>query len=249
LDRIRQTGTRLVMVSSKTHVEIEAVRAEMGNTDPFVSENGGAVFIPSGYDLDITSGIETMNGYKVIRLGARFDDISKGFDRLAAWFPVKAFSRMSADEVMALTGLKLSQVKLAQAREFSEPFIVTDNRFSEEDLAEAVDKLGFTLTHGGRFYHLTGPNDKGRAVGILSGLFKRRRAEVVTVGFGDAKNDEPLLRAVDRPFLVARPDGSHCTMDVPGLVKTPAVGPEWAILTGCSSALSKRDNPPTDCMI
>ena len=39
----------LILVSSKTRVEIEEYRRRLKNDHPFVSENGGAVFIPKGY--------------------------------------------------------------------------------------------------------------------------------------------------------------------------------------------------------
>ncbi|MFO8132881.1 MAG: hypothetical protein R6U10_02960 [Thermoplasmatota archaeon] len=33
----------------------------------------------------------------------------------------------------------------------------------------------------------------------------------MTVGIGDAANDLSMLDAVDRPYLVARPDGSYAS--------------------------------------
>jgi hypothetical protein len=39
----------VILVSNKTRVEIEFCRKRMELTDPFIVENGGAIFIPKGY--------------------------------------------------------------------------------------------------------------------------------------------------------------------------------------------------------
>lgn len=77
---------------------------------------------------------------------------------------------------------------------------------------------GLEITAGGRFYHLTGKNDKGRAVRILKRLYRLQLGEIITAGLGDSENDWPMLRAVDLPVLVARPDGRQ--------VKSPEIGVE-----------------------
>jgi predicted mannosyl-3-phosphoglycerate phosphatase (HAD superfamily) len=80
---------------------------------------------------------------------------------------------------------------------------------------------------GGRFHHLVGSSDKGKAVQTLTELYRRDRGPVRTVGLGDSPNDEPMLRAVDVPVLIRRPDGRICDgLDLPGLVISPYSGPE-----------------------
>src|SRR4030042_1090542 len=49
---LRESGIPLIICTSKTRAEVEEIRAALGNTDPFVVENGGAVFVPEG-DLPI----------------------------------------------------------------------------------------------------------------------------------------------------------------------------------------------------
>ncbi len=83
-------------------------------------------------------------------------------------------------------------------------------------LKELALSCGLEITSGGRFYHLTGKNDKGRAVRILKRLYRLQLGKIITAGLGDSENDWPMLRAVDLPVLVARPDGRQ--------VKTPGIG-------------------------
>jgi len=59
----------LVVCTSKTRSEIEFWRKEIGNTDPFISENGGGIFIPIDYfDFDVPFDDEDSN-YYIINLG------------------------------------------------------------------------------------------------------------------------------------------------------------------------------------
>ena len=49
LDLIKQKGIPLILTSSKTRAEMEFYKKQLEINHPFISENGGAVFIPKGY--------------------------------------------------------------------------------------------------------------------------------------------------------------------------------------------------------
>lgn len=225
LERLKATGTPLIMVSSKTRVEIEAWRADLDNHDPFIPENGAAILIPEGYDLDLPAEVVEINGYRAVLLGRRASEIAPAFDQLAARWPLRALSRLDAAELAALTGLTRSQAEAARKREFGEAFLLDDPAVPEAELEAAALSLGLRLTRGGRFYHLLGENDKGRAVSVLAGLYRQKYPSLTTAALGDAPNDQPMLAAVDRAYLVARPDGSHGPVDAPGLTRVPWPGP------------------------
>jgi mannosyl-3-phosphoglycerate phosphatase len=225
LERLRKKAIPLIMVSSKTRFEMEVLRTEMDNQEPFISENGGAIFIPDDYGLLVPDHAIEIEGYRVVLLGLQTPQIVNVFDKLASKLPVRALSRMSTNEVAELTGLSLSQAKAAKNREFGEAFILDDQEIDESVLYREVQALGLRLTRGGRFWHLLGDNDKGRAVSILSDLFRKRDPGIITIGFGDALNDAPMLAAVDQSFLVARPDGIHQSLSLPNLTKISLPGP------------------------
>lgn len=46
---IKEMGIPLVFCSSKTRTEVEVWRQRLENSHPFISENGGGIFIPDGY--------------------------------------------------------------------------------------------------------------------------------------------------------------------------------------------------------
>ena len=49
LNLIRKKDIPLVFCTSKTRAEIEFYRKKLSNKHPFISENGGAIFIPNNY--------------------------------------------------------------------------------------------------------------------------------------------------------------------------------------------------------
>ena len=48
LEALRAQDIPLVLVSSKTRAEIEPLRKQLDHHDPFMVENGAAVFVPRG---------------------------------------------------------------------------------------------------------------------------------------------------------------------------------------------------------
>ncbi|HEY5648486.1 MAG TPA: HAD hydrolase family protein, partial [Nitrospiria bacterium] len=97
------------------------------------------------------------------------------------------------------------------------------------------------ITRGGRLFHLTGENDKGKAVQVLTGVFQKFHENVVTIGIGDSLNDLPMLEAVDHPVLVQKPGGGYQEgIRLPGLERARGVGPE-----GWSQAVLKLIGRPS----
>jgi mannosyl-3-phosphoglycerate phosphatase family protein len=224
LSLIRQQGVPLVLCSSKTRVELESCRKLLGNDDPFISENGGGVFIPQDSFPGQAEG-EQRGAYRVIVLGTPYDKVRRMFIELrerlgiAVW----GFGDMTPEEVAELTGLSPEEAKRAKQRDFDEPFIfegVPDERF-----LQAIEGAGLRWTQG-RYFHLMGNHHKGKAVNLLASLYKRQYKTVVTVGLGDSLNDLPFLLAVDKPVLIRREDGSHDPrIEIPGLYRTEQIGP------------------------
>ena len=226
----------LVLSSSKTRTEILLYRERLGNRDPFISENGGGVFIPIGYFPFETGGTES-NGYSSITMGRPYSEIRRIFKEIKERLGIAApgFGDMTPVEIAALAGLGIEEAALAREREFDEPFIIEEAGRTGE-LLEAIEGAGLKWTRG-RFYHILGDNDKGRAAGVLKGFFQKTLGKIKTIGLGDGMNDVPLLRTVDYPVLVQNADGGYndevrAEFRTGGLIKAGGIGP-----TGWNSAV------------
>jgi mannosyl-3-phosphoglycerate phosphatase family protein len=230
LRRIKELAIPLVLCSSKTRREIEHYREKLGNCHPFISENGGGIFIPEGYFPD-ESVIEKYSpvsekGYRIIRLGTPYGELRKVLGELREkGFNITGFGDLSTDELAKHTGLSPAEALLCQERDFDEPFLFHDDEEQREALFRAIREKGLFTTQG-VYYHLLGDNDKGKAVRILSELFRIRYGTITTIALGDSPNDLPMLDCVDFPVAVQRPDGrQHPSLAVPNLFKAEGIGP------------------------
>ena len=227
LEVIKQKRIPLVLCSSKSRGEIELYRERLANTDPFVSENGGGIYIPDGYFTKSPDvGVRQDNGYRVISIGKSYSELRDGLRRLREMgFRVKGFGDMTVEEVASITGLNPEEAKLSKEREFDEPFIM-ENGADEDRLRDAVLSLGLNFTVG-RHYHLMGKSNKGKAVRILTELYRNEFGDIRTIAVGDSPNDIPMLEAVDIPVIVQKPGGIYDSrIVIPKLVRAEGVGPD-----------------------
>lgn len=222
LELLRERGIPLVLVTSKTRTEVEPLRKELGNEDPFVVENGAALFFPRRGELILPPGSETRGDYDVVHLGVPYARVRAFIAGVRERFGMRGFGDMSDEEVANLTGLGLEAAHRARQREFSEPFLLRDDGDLDE-LEEVAADDGLAITTGGRLHHLIGAGqDKGKAVSLVRDAFGPTVAK--TVGLGDGRNDLPMLEAVDTAVVVPRPDGTRLELARDDAVVAPFPG-------------------------
>ncbi len=237
----------LVIVTSKTGAEVWPLLGALGRCEPFIVENGGAIFFPARYfPFPIESATRARRGWRKVALGTPRKRLLAALGRAAqrARVRVREFSQMSAREVSRLTSLGPTQARLALRRQYDEPFLILDQDADAwPRLRAEMRRLGVQGTRGSRLFHILGPSDKGAAVRRVLGWFRRMRGgDVTSAGLGDSSNDIPLLRAVDFPILVAQPGGRYdpeTLTAVPRAERAGGVGPVgWnrAVLGLCERA-------------
>lgn len=256
LKLLKEREIPLVLCSSKTRAEIEHYRRLLDNHDPFIVENGGAVFIPKGYFPFPISVLERPSEdefYIIMGLGVPYPSLVQALRNIREELDLdlRGFSDMEKEEVVALSGLSMDEAAMALQREWGEPFRADLSPLNMERLESAVLERGLRLTVGNRFYHLTGANDKGRAVKALIRIYQRRDPEIKSVALGDSLNDLPMLQAVDIPILLPNSEGGFdlsALNALSGLILSKEAGPRgWnrAIMSvldrpGMNSILSSK---------
>lgn len=205
---IKGKGVPLILSSSKTRAEIEVYRRRLENNHPFVSENGGAVFIPKGYFFSPFYFDKESDGYMVLELGTSYHRIIKVLDSIKkeTGIRIKGFFDFSEGEIASLCGLDLKQAESAKEREYDEPFIIKGGEKEIEIVKRKIREKGMNHVWGGRFHHILGNNDKGKTVQILKELYSKEVPSILTVAIGDSSNDLPMLLAVDRPIFLRDED-------------------------------------------
>ena len=181
LGRLRDLGARVVCVTSKTRAEVEYWQSQIGLEHPSVVENGGAVILESG---------------EAVVLGRPREEIVGALAEAAAaagarW---RGFSMMPVEEIAARCAMPVERAVFAAGRQYSEPFVLETPERGEALRAEMAAR-GLRLTRGGRFHHALAHEGKEAGVRWLLA-----REAAVSIGVGDAPNDDGFLALVDHPI-------------------------------------------------
>lgn len=233
LDELEQRSLPLVFCSSKTRAEVEDLRRRIGVRHPFITENGGGVFIPQEYFKRRIPGETRVGRHHCLALGKPYEEIVEQLESVAAeaGAEVVGFHQMSAREVAENTGLELRQAELAKRRDFDEPFFFAgSNPRAEAKFMQLARQRGLEVTRGGRFHHLFAGSNKGKAVRKLMELYRdASHVRLRSVALGDSANDLPMLAAVEHAFLLPGPEGefdSEVLAKLPKVTRGEAPGPE-----------------------
>lgn len=210
LDRLKKHGYPLVFCTSKTYAECRSLQQRMDVEGPLIVENGGCIHLPPS--LLAPSSHDADPVWKRIPLGVPYHVLRKHLIAVRQELGMNLLGMGDAGPEFLRRHCNLSREDALEAmqREFDEPFLVqTADSASPERLTQAFLDRGLQVSRGGRFFHLSGNSDKGRAVKLLARLFQEAGNECETVGLGDSPNDIPMLAAVHHPYLVMRPGGWH----------------------------------------
>ena len=215
VEELRRKGVPIVFCTTKTRAECEYYRRELRINDPFIVENGSAIFIPVRYFTQLRC--ERRGNFCVLEcVRVKYEDAVRALAEISAeaGVRVKGFGDLTAEQVAEIAAMPVELAKLAKRREYTETFFFEHaaeggaaavRKLSEEieRFFAAAEKRGFRISHGGRFYSIQEKNaDKGKAVRILTNIFRREFGVVRTFGIGDSENDIPMLRSVDCAALV-----------------------------------------------
>ncbi len=204
LKMINQKGIPLILSSSKTRAEIEFYRRKMENDHPFISENGGAIFVPKDYFSFQFPYDRELDGYVVLELGTFYlliFEVLKSI-RQETGIQIQGFSDLTEEELTSICGLSPEEARFAKKREYDEPFMIEGGEKEVEVVRNKIEERGFHYIWGGRFHHIVGDNDKGKVVEILKELYENQFFSIYTIGIGDSLNDLPMLSAVDHPIFL-----------------------------------------------
>ena len=150
LPKIYALKCPLIFCTTKTHAEIEYYRKICNVNDPFIVENGSAIYIPDGYfpffdelfdyvrdECDECEGevsVEVRDGYIVLELAAdagtdRYTHMRRVLKEISheAGVEIRGFGDMSVRELADVSGLSVELAALAKCREYSESFLIVSS--------------------------------------------------------------------------------------------------------------------------
>lgn len=249
--QILLAGDLVVFCSSKTSAEQLALLERFQLEIAAIVENGAGVLLPEPLKLWPGNLGERRRGYRLVSAAAWAEATVAQTDQVDGDMParlaavirqveaatglnLKPYHCIRDADLANLTGLEISAAARARQRDFSETLTAELSPAQWREVGELFASLGYLLQCGGRFHTVTATGvDKGAAVRAFMRELQTccpQEQTFESVGVGDSENDVPLLKAVDRPYVVRRPDGGYMSA-VDGAEPLDGIGPHgWAML-------------------
>lgn len=79
--KILNENIPLIFTTSKTKIEVETLHQQLKINEPFIVENGAALFIPKDYNKLDFSFLEEYENYYIYQLGLTYEKILKFYNK------------------------------------------------------------------------------------------------------------------------------------------------------------------------
>lgn len=229
LAELEQAQIPVIPCTSKTRAELLHLRESLHNRHPFIIENGAAVCLPAGYLQHPPDDCESTGELLIKPFVAPRAHWLAMLDRIRPAYPdCRGFSEMDLSQIVALTGLSKQQAGRAAQREYGEPIHCPGPADQCQRLIAELHAAGGRVLTGGRFLHLSGHCDKGKALRWLNRQFATEwGVQPISIALGDSPNDSAMLEAADHAIIVRSPAHPPPRLSRSGsTLVTRATGPE-----------------------
>ena len=182
IKKLQNLSIPVILCTSKTASEVKVIRNELNLTDPYIVENGAAIYGES---------LKKVNGE--IILGKKYEILEEILNLISEEINYKLvpLNNLTDEEATKLTGLKGNSLNLMRDRHWSMPFLNPPS-FLEEKIKICCKKFEVDVFRGNRMSHLLSINsNKGKAIKALKSCSNIQNIQII--GLGDSPNDLPLL--------------------------------------------------------
>ena len=199
LKTLAELDIPVIPCTSKTASEVRYFRKENELIDPFIVENGAAVY---GLDENNSSEWELILGESYKELRITLMKISNIVN-----YKLIPLNDLNTNQIIELTGLYDQQITRALDRQWSVPFLnPPEDIFGKIKLI--CESYNVHVFKGNRMSHLLSSNShKGEAVNKLK--LHLNNKDVKIIALGDSQNDLPLLEYADISIVIPGINGPN----------------------------------------
>ena len=198
---LQKLSIPVILCTSKTASEVKVIRKELNLSDPYIVENGAAIYGES---------LKKVNG-KII-LGKKYEDLEEilNFISREISYQLIPLNNLSDQEATQLTGLTGNSLNLMRDRHWSMPFLNPPS-FLEEKINICCKKFKVDIFKGNRMSHMLSINsNKGKAINALKNYSNIQNIQII--GLGDSPNDLPLLLNSDIRIVIPGINGPNLNL-------------------------------------
>ncbi len=201
INTLQKLSIPVILCTSKTASEVRVIRKDLNLTDPYIVENGAAIY---GESLKKVNG-EIILGKKYEYLENILNLISKEID-----YKLIPLNNLSDLEATQLTGLTGNSLNLMRDRHWSMPFL-NPPTLLEDRINICCKKFKVDIFKGNRMSHLLSNNsNKGKAINALKKYSNNQNIQII--GLGDSPNDLPLLLKSDIRIVIPGINGPNLNL-------------------------------------
>ena len=243
LQALARRGIPLVLSSRGTRAQLESLRRKLQHAHPFLTESGGAVFIPDGYFNLRLEGATRAGRYFCVPFARPHAEAAAAVQEIAAeaGANVVGFSQLSAREIARNSGESLREAELSRQREFSEIFFFAgEAEKAPRRFSEIAQEQGWEAIPGDPFWELRAPlvRNGESAARYLMGIYRESlHVRLRSVGIGSHAGDLNLLTATDTAVVLPQRAGEFAEALISRLPR--AVRGDQAGSSGWSQAIMK----------
>ncbi len=201
IKKLQKLFIPVILCTSKTAAEVKVIRKELNLTDPYIVENGAAIYGES---------IKKVNGE--IILGKKYEILEEILNFISEEVNYKLIplNKLTDKKATELTGLKGNSLNLMRDRHWSMPFLNPPS-YLEEKINICCKKFKVDVFKGNRMSHLLSINsNKGKAINALKKYSNIQNIQII--GLGDSPNDLPLLLNSDIKIVIPGIDGPNLNL-------------------------------------
>ncbi len=201
IKKLQNLSIPVILCTSRTASEVKIIRKELNLTDPYIVENGAAIY---GESLKNVNG-EIILGKKYEFLEEILNLISREID-----YKLIPLNNLNDQDATQLTGLKGESLNLMRDRHWSMPFLNPPSSL-EEKINICCKNYKVDVFKGNRMSHLLSINsNKGKAINALKKYSNLENIKII--GLGDSPNDLPLLLNSDIRIIIPGIDGPNLNL-------------------------------------
>ena len=198
---LKELSVPVILCTSKTASEVKVIRKELQLTDPYIVENGAAIY-----------GESIKNHHFEIILGEKYEVLEEILNFISndISYNLIPLNNLTDQEATELTGLKGNSLTLMRDRHWSMPFLNPPD-YLEEKIRICCKRFNVEILKGNRMSHLLSINsDKGKAINELKKYSNNPNTKII--GLGDSPNDFPLLINSDFKIVIPGINGPNLSL-------------------------------------
>lgn len=239
IELLKANHIPVVFNTSKTTTESITLQKELNICAPFIVENGSAIYIPKILLDTPPEQAESFDDFWMITLGKHQQEIRGQLKQIAtSKSSYQLLTDCTVEQTVNLTGLSEQQAQQALSRKFSEPLLWKSDATALTNFKQQLAAHDLHTLQGGRFLHILGNTDKGKASNVLKSIYKTLNKSIKTIVLGDSANDAAMLEIADISIIVHSQSNHTLEQLITPNIKTENEAPlGWA--EGIDKALTK----------